>query len=110
MSKLSGFFDNFSSALGNPKGNLGDYAHASALYVRNNLRLTPKQKFLYHVVFDINPIALASLGQSAGQLLNKKEVNLLVRSIDMPGYSIDTDVKNQYNRKKIVQTLSLIHI
>jgi len=104
MSKLSGFFDNFSSALGNPKGNLGDYAHASALYVRNNLRLTPKQKFLYHVVFDINPIALASLGQAAGQLLNKKEINLLVRSIDMPGYSIDTDVKNQYNRKKIVQT------
>ena len=47
MSKLSGFFDNFSSALGNPKGNLGDYAHASALYVRNNLRLTPKHKFLY---------------------------------------------------------------
>ena len=104
MSKLSGFFDNFSSALGNPKGNLGDYAHASALYVRNNLRLTPKHKFLYHVVFDINAVALASLGNSAGQLLNKKEVNLLVRSIDMPGYSIDTDVKNQYNRKKLIQT------
>jgi hypothetical protein len=54
MSRFNGFFDNFSSALGNPKGNLGDYAHASALYVRNNLRLAPKVKFLYHVTFDIN--------------------------------------------------------
>jgi hypothetical protein len=104
MSKFNGFFDNFSSALGNPKGNLGDYAHASALYVRNNLRLTPKFKHLYHVVFDINPIAISSLGNSASLLLNKKEFNLLVSSVDLPGYTVDTDVKNQYNRKRIVQT------
>ena len=50
MSKFSGFFDNFSASLGNPKGNLGDYAHASALYVRNNLRLTPKIKFLFQKI------------------------------------------------------------
>ena len=77
MSKFNGFFDNFTSALGNPKGNMGDYAHASALYVRNNLRLAPNFKFLYHVVFDINQTALASLGNAAGQLLNKKEFNTL---------------------------------
>jgi|TARA_R110002074_G_scaffold157046_2_gene313617 hypothetical protein len=104
MSKFNGFFDNFAGALGNPKGNVGDFAHASALYVRNNLRLTPKIKFLYHVVFDINQIALQSLGNANSQLLNKKEVNLLVQSVDLPGYTISTDTLNQYNRKKIIQT------
>jgi len=104
MSKFNGFFDNFTSALGNPKGNMGDFAHASALYVRNNLRLTPKVKFLYHVVFDVNQIALSSLGSAAVSLLNKKEFNLLVQSVDLPGYTIATDTKNQYNRKKVIQT------
>ena len=51
MSKLSGFFDNFSSALGNPKGNLGDYAHASRLYVTENQKLAPHQKYLYHCFY-----------------------------------------------------------
>jgi hypothetical protein len=104
MSKFNGFFDNFTSSLGNPKGNMGDYAHASALYVRNNLRLAPNFKFLYHVVFDINQVALASLGNSVGQLLNKKEFNLLVSSADLPSYTLQTDTKNQYNRKKLIQT------
>jgi len=104
MSKFNGFFDNFTSALGNPKGNMGDYAHASALYVRNNLRLAPNFKFLYHVVFDINQVALASLGNAAGQLLNKKEFNLLVQTTDLPSYTLNTDTKNQYNRKKVIQT------
>ena len=60
---IANYFDNFSNALGNPKGNLGDFAHASALYIRNNLRLTPKVKFLYHVVFDVNRSALLELGR-----------------------------------------------
>lgn len=103
MSRFNGFFDNFSSALGNPKGNLGDYAHASALYVRNNLRLAPKVKFLYHVTFDINQNALSQLG-NGGQLLDKREVNLLVEQAQLPSYNFDTSVLNMYNRKKIVQT------
>ena len=103
MSKFNGFFDNFSAALGNPKGNLGDFAHASALFVRNNLRLAPKVKFLYHVVIDVNQQALLSLG-NVSSLLNKREFNLLVDSVSLPTFSIVTDTKNQYNRKKIIQT------
>tara|TARA_B100000085_G_scaffold279745_1_gene303541 strand:+ start:12388 stop:13701 length:1314 start_codon:yes stop_codon:yes gene_type:complete len=103
MSKFSGFFDNFSASLGNPKGNLGDYAHASALYVRNNLRLTPKIKFLFHVVLDINASAIAQLG-AAANVINKREVNLLVESAQLPSYQFDTSTLNMYNRKKIVQT------
>lgn len=99
---IKNYFDNFSNSLGNPKGNLGDFAHASALYIRNNLRLTPKVKFLYHVVFDVNRTALLELG--VYDQLQKNEFNLLVESASMPSYTFDTSTLNMYNRKKVVQT------
>jgi hypothetical protein len=99
MSKFSAFFDN-----NNRAGTLADFAHADALYVRNNMRLSPKTKFLYHVVFDVNQEALASLGKTVQNLLNKREFNLLVDSVDMPRFIVEVDEKNQYNRKKLVQT------
>lgn len=99
MSKFTPFFDNNSRA-----GTLADYAHGDALYVRNNMRLSPKTKFLYHVVIDVNQSALASMGPTVQNLLNKREFNLLVETVDLPRYQIDMDEKNQYNRKKLVQT------
>ena len=97
------YYDNLSSA-GNPKGDLADYRHASALYLRNNYRLAPKVPFLYHVVLDVNPLALAQLGNTVSNVLDKREFNLLVSQADLPSYNVDTDVKNQYNRKKVIQT------
>ena len=47
---LSGFLDNLGSGLSRPKGNLGDFAHASRLFTDSRMRLAPKTKFLYHVV------------------------------------------------------------
>lgn len=99
MSRFTSFFDNNSRA-----GTLADYAHADALYVRNNMRLSPKTKFLYHVVIDVNQQALASLGNTVQNLLNKREFNLLVETVDLPRFNVDVDEKNQYNRKKLVQT------
>lgn len=99
MSRFNGFFDNLTRA-----GTLADYAHADALYVRNNMRLSPKTKFLYHVVIDVNQRALASLGSTVQNLLNKREFNLLVETVDLPRFTVDIDEKNQYNRKKLVQT------
>lgn len=99
MSRFTGFFDNNSRA-----GTLADYAHADALYVRNNMRLSPKTKFLYHVVIDVNQQALASLGKTVQNLLNKREFNLLVETVDLPRFNVEIDEKNQYNRKKLVQT------
>jgi len=95
-------FDNL-GAIGAPKGDVGDYAHAAALYLRSNYRLTPKTKFLYHVVFNLNQEALSQLGVT-GTSFNKKELNLLCSQAEAPKYSIDTDTKNQYNRKKVIQT------
>lgn len=102
MSKFNGFFDNFLSGATNPKGNLGDYQHAARLYTDNNMRLAPKLKYLYHVVFNINPAVKSLLGTQ--QVFDKTEINLLVKSIDLPGYNIKTETLNQYNRKKVVQT------
>ena len=47
--KLNGFLDNFFNGVLNPKGSMGDFQHASRLYVDNAFRLAPKSKFLYFV-------------------------------------------------------------
>jgi hypothetical protein len=83
------------------KGNLGDFSHASNLFVDSNLRLAPKVKFLYHVVFGINTTALISTGF---KFKHQTEVNMLVKSVDLPSFNMQADTINQYNRKKVFQT------
>lgn len=85
----------------NPKGNLGDFAHASRLFVDADMRLAPKVKFLYYVAFGINTAALANIGF---KYQHENEINMLVKSADLPKFSIATDTLNQYNRKKVIQT------
>jgi hypothetical protein len=101
---LNSFYDNFSSLDAN-KGIVGDFTHAAALYRRNNFRLAPKNSFLYHIVIDVNTTALSTLGSSVYNLLNKREFNLLASSADLPSYSIATETLNQYNIKKVIQTM-----
>jgi hypothetical protein len=102
MSVFSGLFDNLFSGLIGDKGNLGDYRHATRLYIDNNMRLAPKFKFLYHVVFNINPL-IRTLFPLVNQI-PRNEINLLCKSADMPKYNMQTTTINQYNRKKVVQT------
>jgi len=83
------------------KGNLGDYQHADRLFVDDYFRLSPKHKFLYYVVFRINPgaIVLSDFGEK-----HKNEINMLVKTVDLPKFEIDVDTKQQYNRKKNYHT------
>lgn len=99
---LSGFLDNLTQGLGNPKGTLGDFAHASRLYNSNAFRLAPKVKFLYHVVFNINPAA-ARMTMFDTQK-HGTAVNMLVKEVSLPKYKIQVDSPYQYNRKKQVHT------
>jgi len=80
--------------------NLRDYTHASDTFVADQFRLAPKTKFLFHVSFNINLAALKNpnLVQRYGN-----EINLLVKAVDLPSYTVQTEVLNQYNRKKVVQ-------
>ena len=98
---IKGFLDNVVSGALNPKGTLADYAHGARLYVDDSHRLSPKVKFLYHVSLDINREAASVIPQLAQKHIN--ELNMLVKSVDLPRYNVQTDVKHQYNRKRVVQ-------
>jgi hypothetical protein len=90
---VSGFF--------NPKGNLGDFRHASRTFVDDSFRLAPKAKFLFHVFFKINTNALKSLNF---KYQHQNEIGILVKSADLPKFTVASETANQYNRKKVVQT------
>lgn len=90
----------FISGATNPKGNLGDFQHAARLFIDNDLRLAPKQKFLYHVSFNINTNALKSLNF---KYQHQNEINMLVKTAELPKFTVQTETLNQYNRKKVVQ-------
>ncbi len=77
-----------------------DYQHAARLYTDQLFRLSPKNKFLYHVVFDINPLATGvSINQN-----EKLELGMIVKRCDLPSYNFNVEQKNQYNYKNYVQT------
>ena len=80
---------------------LRDYKHASQLYVADNFNLVPKFGFLFHVFFDINTEAQRADPSNPN---NQEEIGLLVKSIDLPKFSIDTKIHNAYNRPNIVQS------
>lgn len=102
MSKFfKSFLSNVGQGLTNPKGNLGDFRHASKLFVDSAFRLAPKNKFLYHVVFNINPEVKA---KAPFLSKNTTALNMLVKSVELPKFKITTDLGYQYNRKKQIHT------
>lgn len=96
MPKINDFLKGFSNGLPGMK----DYRHASRLYLDDNFRLFPKQKFLYHVVFDIDNTVPAK-PFNPNELL---EINMLVKRIDLPKYNMNYEEKQQYNKKTYVAT------
>ncbi len=92
---LKGFF-------GEGQG-LRDYTHASRTFTTNAYELKPRYKFLFHVSFSINTGEIPYLRGVFGSS-DVSELSLLVKTVDLPKYSIQTQTMNQYNRKRIVQT------
>lgn len=84
------------------QGAMRDFQHASRLYVDNIYALAPKTSWIYYVVFSIEPSAITE-----AQWKNQRrdyEAGMLVKSCDLPKFSIQTETLNQYNRKTNVQT------
>lgn len=78
--------------------------HAARIFVDDSFRLAPKHKFLFHVAFNINWTAIKGKNLNIGLLETlKDEINLMVKAVNLPGYSVTHEVLNQYNRKKVVQ-------
>ena len=102
MSAFNGFLGQLADGVLSPKGNLGDYAHASRLFVTENQKLAPHQKFLYHCFFQMDPAAASILPDLKQK--HELEIGMLVKSADLPRFSADVETKNKYNRKKNVQT------
>lgn len=96
MPSINNFLSGFSNGLPGMK----DYRHASRLYLDNNYKLLPKQKFLFHVVFDIDN----DIPARAFQDNEKLELNMLVKRCELPKYDFNAEEKQQYNKKTYVKT------
>lgn len=80
---------------------LRDFQHASRMFVSDQFRLAPKFDFQFHVAFNINQSALKTLDLSQR---HRNEINMLVKKISLPKFTIASETINQYNRKKVIQT------
>jgi len=91
MPSINNFLKGFQDGLPGMK----DYQHASRLYVDNNFKLMPKQKFLFHVVFNTDE----SLFQGGFNSHERYQLNMLVKQCDLPKYNMSYEEKTQYNKK-----------
>jgi hypothetical protein len=80
---------------------LRDPQHAARLFSDDQFRLAPKHKFLFHVSFSINPAAVQNINLIQR---HRNEINMLVKSCDLPSFAVTVETLNQYNRKKNIQT------
>ena len=99
---FNGFLDSLYSNALNPKGNFGDFQHASRTFNKNQFRLAPKVKFLYHVYFDFSP-AIDNVLLSWKER-HKMESGLMVKSVQLPTFSVSVETKKKYNRTKHIKT------
>lgn len=81
--------------------NLRDYRHASKLFVDDQYRLMPKLGFLFHVFFDINPGAQTADIQNPNR---DRELGMMVKSVSLPKFTVDTKKYNAYNRPNFAQS------
>ena len=96
MPSINNFLKGFQDGLPGMK----DYQHASRLYIDDNYKLMPKQKFLFHVVFNTDETLFVD-GFSANE---RKELNMLVKACDLPKYDMSYEEKTQYNKKMYAAT------
>ena len=84
---------------------LRDFRHASKTFRTNGYENSPRFKFLFHVYFNLNDAipALRNGPQAVFGNNDTSTIGLLVKTVDLPKYSIETDTLNQYNRKRIIQ-------
>ena len=82
---------------------LRGYDHANRVFTPNGYELKPRFKFLFHVAFTINTAQIPALRGALG-LTDISNISLLVKTIDLPKYTIATETLNQYNRKRVIQT------
>ena len=96
MPKINDFLKGFQNGLPGMK----DFRHASRLYIDDNFKLAPKQKFLFHVVFNTDETLFYGGFNSA----ERYQLNMLVKACDLPRYGMNLEEKIQYNKKMYTAT------
>ena len=96
MPSINNFLKGFQDGLPGMK----DYKHASRLFIDDNHKLQPKQKFLFHVVFNTDETLFFN-GYNSNE---RYELNMLVKSCDLPKYGMNLEEKIQYNKKMYAAT------
>ena len=91
MPSITNFLQGFQDGLPGMK----DYQHASRLYIDDNYKLMPKQKFLFHVVFNTDETLFVD-GFNPNE---RYDLNMLVKQCDLPKYDMSYEEKTQYNKK-----------
>jgi hypothetical protein len=86
--------------LGN--NSLRDYQHASRTFTTNAYELKPRYKFLFHVSFTLNTQEIPGLKNAMGSD-DITNLSYVVKTVDLPKYTIDNETLNQYNRKRVIQ-------
>ena len=81
---------------------LKDYAHASKTFRTNGYELAPRNKFLFHVYFNLNTAEIPTL-RNIFSVSDQTSLGLLIKTIQLPNFSIATETLNQYNRKRVIQ-------
>lgn len=81
--------------------NLRDAQHAHNLYTQQRLNFAPKVKYLYHCYFELTDEARS---KSPVTVLQNNVINVLVKNVNLPGFNTEITTKQQYNRKKHIQT------
>ena len=96
MPRINDLLDSFQSNLPGTK----DFRHASRLYLDDNFKLAPKNKFLFHVVFNTDETLFFDGFNSA----ERRQLNMLVKNCDLPKYGLNLEEKIQYNKKMYTAT------
>ena len=81
---------------------LKDYAHASKTFRTNGYEYAPRNKFLFHCYFNINTAMIPSLA-AVYNSTEKATIGLMVKTIQLPKFKLETETLNQYNRKRVIQ-------
>jgi len=97
MSLKDLFLNNLKSA-----EHLRDARHAHQIYTQSNFAFAPKVKHMYHVRFE--PHSDVGNNSDSNTFRFQKELGILVKSADLPSFRASVENKQQYNRKKNVQT------
>ena len=96
MPRINDYLQGFQNGLPGMK----DYRHASRLYIDDNFKLMPKQKFLFHVVFNLDE----TLFDPPFTSNERFQLNMLVKAADLPRYGYNVEEKIQYNKKMYTAT------